>query len=135
MYRILVPLDNSSDRANKQTTFVSNLLDAPDSVEVVLAHTFTGEERSVPKDMKRADRVETVRRAKERLEATGVEVDTRDLESPPSEGIVSLVEDEDFDLVVMGGRKRTSIESAILGSTTQSVLRNVDVPVTITGGE
>ncbi|MFB6132305.1 MAG: universal stress protein [Halanaeroarchaeum sp.] len=135
MYRILVPLDNSSDRASKQTAFVSSLLEARPSVEVVLAHTFTDEERTVPRDMKRADRVETVRRSKERLEAADVEVDFRDLESPPAEGIVSLVEDEGFDLIVMGGRKRTPIENAILGSTTQRVLRNVEVPVTITGGE
>lgn len=135
MYRVLVPLDNDVDRANKQAAYVSNLPNASESVTAVLGHSFTSEERSVPTDMKRADRVETVRRAKERLEATGVDVDTRDLSAPPEEGIISLVEENEFDQIVMGGRKRTSIENAILGSTTQPVVRNVDVPVTITGGE
>ncbi|MFW6002986.1 MAG: universal stress protein [Halanaeroarchaeum sp.] len=135
MYRLLVPLDNSMDRAKKQAAYVSNLPCADDSVEVVLAHTITGEERSVPEEMQRADRVETVRRTMEILEDADIEVDSRDLSSPPSEGILTLAESEEFDEIVMGGRKRSPTEKAILGSVTQTVILNAEIPVTVTGGQ
>lgn len=134
MYRLLVPIDNSMERAKKQAAYVSNLPCASESVEAVLAHTLTDEERSVPKDMQRADRVETVRRTKELLEAADIEVDSRELSSPPSEGILELTESEAFDEVVMGGRKRSPAEKAILGSVTQTVVLNAEIPVTVTGG-
>lgn len=135
MYRLLVPLDNSMDRAKKQAAYATNLPCATESVEAVLAHTLTGDERSVPEEMQRADRVETVRRTKEILEEAGVSVDSRDLSAPPSEGILALAEEEDFDEIVMGGRKRSPAEKAILGSVTQTVVLNADIPVTVTGGD
>lgn len=135
MYRLLVPLDDNLDRANRQADYVSGLPCASEEVEAVLAHTLTGEERSVSKAMQRPDRIETVRRTKERLEEAGIAVETRDLSSPPAEGILSLVDEVDLDEIVMGGRKRSPTEKVILGSITQTVILNADIPVTVTGGE
>lgn len=123
------------ERANKQAAYVAGLPCSSDSVEAVLAHTMTGEERSVPEDMQQPDRVETVRRTKEKLEDEGVATDARALSSPPAEGVLALAESEAFDEIVMGGRKRSPTEKAILGSVTQTVVLNADVPVTVTGGE
>lgn len=135
MYRLLVPLDDNMDRANRQADYVAGLPCASEDVEAVLAHTLTGEERSVSKAMQRPDRIETVRRTKERLEEAGISVETRDLSSPPAEGILSLIDEAQLDEIVMGGRKRSPTEKAILGSITQTVILNADIPVTVTGGE
>lgn len=135
MYRILLPFDDSTERAKRQARYVADLPCASEEVEAVLAHSLTAKERDAPKEMKRVDRVQTVRRAKEILEEAGVTVDTREISSPPSEGILSLADEEDFAEIVMGGRKRSPAEKAILGSVTQTVVLNADVPVTVTGGE
>lgn len=101
----------------------------------MVAHAMTSEERTVPEAMQRVDRIETVRRAIDILDEAGVSHEIRELSSPPAEGILELAEEEDIDEIVMGGRKRSPAEKAILGSVTQSVILNADIPVTVTGGE
>ena len=135
MYRLLLPLDDTIARTKRQADYVTALPCASEEVVAVLAHALTGEERNVPEAMQRVDRVQTVRRAIESLEEAGVEYEIRELSSPPAEGILDLVEDEDIDEIVMGGRKRSPAEKAILGSVTQSVILNADIPVTVTGGQ
>ncbi|MFB6133826.1 MAG: universal stress protein [Halanaeroarchaeum sp.] len=135
MYRILLPLDDSNERAKRQATYVTDLPCAAEDVDAVLAHSLTEEEQTAPDAMQSIDRVETVRTARDILEGAGVDVDTRELSSPPADGIISLAGSEDFDEIVMGGRKRSPAEKAILGSATQTVVLNADVPVTVTGGE
>lgn len=134
MYTVLLPLDDDLDRTKQQAEYASNLPCAADEVEVILSHTLTDEERDAPEAMKRVDRVETVRRAMEQLEDAGIAVETRELSSPPADGILSMADDEDVDEIVMGGRKRSPAEKAILGSITQKVILNADIPVAVTGG-
>jgi len=47
----------------------------------------------------------------------------------PYEVIREYVEDHDIDLVVMGTHGRTGLGHTLLGSTTERVVRTVDVPV------
>lgn len=135
MYRVLLPLDDTMERARRQANYVASLPCSDEEVVAVLAHALTSEERNVPEAMQRVDRVETVRRATEILEEAGVEFETKELSSPPAEGILDIAEDEAIDEIVMGGRKRSPAEKAILGSVTQTVILNADIPVTVTGGE
>lgn len=131
MYRVLMPLDNSESRAHNQTSYVLGLPCAEEEVQVVLVHAFSKEERESPEAMRQVDRVDTVRAARDRLEEAGVDYEMRGLSSPPADGILSMA--EDFEEIVMGGRKRSPVEKAILGSVTQRVVLNADVPVTVTG--
>lgn len=101
----------------------------------MVAHALTSEEREVPEAMRRVDRVETVRRAIDILDEEGVDHETRELSSPPAEGILDIADEEDINEIVMGGRKRSPAEKAILGSVTQTVILNADIPVVVTGGE
>lgn len=135
MYTVLVPLDDTMDRARRQARYVSSLPCANEEVRALLGHALTSEEKGVPDAMRRVSRVETVRRAGEILEEAGVAYETRELASPPAEGIFDVTENEDVDEIVMGGRRRSPAEKAILGSVTQTVVLNADVPVVVTGGE
>ncbi|MFB6095547.1 MAG: universal stress protein [Halodesulfurarchaeum sp.] len=47
--------------------------------------------------------------------------------------IIELAEAANFDLIVMGGRKRSPAKQAILGSVAQATILNASVPVAVTG--
>jgi len=49
----------------------------------------------------------------------------------PRHAIISHVEDNDLDGIVMGSHGREGIERLLLGSVTESVMRRSEVPVTV----
>ncbi|MCH7660977.1 MAG: universal stress protein, partial [Euryarchaeota archaeon] len=55
------------------------------------------------------------------------------LEGAPDETILDYVEENEIDIVVIGGRKRTPAGKLLFGSVTQSVILHADVPVTVVG--
>ncbi|MFB6183769.1 MAG: universal stress protein [Haloarculaceae archaeon] len=135
MYTILVPIDNDENRSQAQAAFVAGLPVNTGEVQVVLTHVLQGAETEAPDAMRRPDRVETVRDARDVLEDDGYDVDIVEASTPPAKGILELSEDVDADLIVMGGRKRSPTGKALFGSVTQSVILDSDVPVTVTGGK
>lgn len=69
--------------------------------------------------------------AKKIFEEEGVSVNTVLLSGDPAEAIISYVEKEGVDKVVMGSRGLSPFKGMIFGSVTYKVLSNVKVPVTI----
>ena len=134
MYRILLPLDDTMERARKQVRYVQSQPCADSELDVYVAHALSPGERQVPRAMQRVDRIETVRYAIDTLEEAGISIEPREISSPPHEGILAFCEEEHVDEIVMGGRKRSPVTKAILGSVTESVVLETDIPVTITGG-
>ena len=137
MYRVLVPVDDDVDRAVAQARYVTNLPHADASVEAILLFVFTGDTENLPEDIqqfKSANRVQSVRRAREHLEEADVEGQVRDDSGDTTEDIIVEAEDHDVDAIVLGGRKRSPAGKAIFGSVTQSVILNTDRPVVVTGG-
>lgn len=47
----------------------------------------------------------------------------------PTQELIDYIDEADAGYLVIGGRKRTPIGKALFGSTTQSVLLSVDIPV------
>lgn len=47
----------------------------------------------------------------------------------PSEEIIRETEDRDTEYLVLGGRKRSSLNEALFGSTSRRIMLNVDIPV------
>lgn len=136
MYRVLVPVDGNVDRALTQASYVTNLPAASEDVEAILLFVFTGEGDEIPADLqqfKTADRVESVRRARERLEADDVDVLVRDDSGDTTQDILDEADEYDVDAIVLGGRKRSPAGKAIFGSVTQSVILNTNRPVVVTG--
>lgn len=138
MYRVLLPLDADETRAETQAKFVTSLPTASEDIEVILLFVFDGELTELPDDLSQigsAQRVGAVRRAKEHLEEHDIDVTIHEQSGEAAAAIVDVADDESVDLIVLGGRKRSAAGKVIFGSTTQSVLRNTQRPVTVTGGQ
>jgi nucleotide-binding universal stress UspA family protein len=69
-------------------------------------------------------------RARAELEASGpVRAETRLLQGIVASEIVTVAEQESFDLIVMGTHGRTGLQHALLGSVAEKVLRRAHCPV------
>ncbi|MDH5021430.1 universal stress protein [Halobacterium rubrum] len=136
MYRVLVPVDDDVDRALAQADYVADLPSADEAVEATLLFVFTGNSEDIPSEyrqFKTADRIQSVRRARERLDEAGVQTQVRDDSGDTIDDIIDEAEALDADAIVLGGRKRSPAGKVIFGSTTQSVILNADRPVVVTG--
>ncbi len=67
--------------------------------------------------------------AVERLAAAGLDARARRIDGQPEAALGKLVEDEGFDMVVMGAFGHSRIRSLIIGSTTTAMVRACKVPI------
>lgn len=67
--------------------------------------------------------------AKAMLKAAGIEAESSVLPGQPETALAKLVEDAQFDMLVMGAYGHSRIRSLIIGSTTTAMIRACKVPV------
>lgn len=133
MYNVLMPVDENATRARRQATYVT-ALPGGDDIEVSVLHAWTGDLDNVPKDAvgtQTIDHVESVRAVVDELEAHGVSYEVVDGAGDPEDLILSVVEDETPDEIVMSRGKQSPVGKAVFGSVTQRVMLNVAVPVVV----
>jgi len=135
MYRILVPVDADTDRAQRQAEFVADLPIPEADVEVIITHALPPEDISAEDDVHAIGNVETVQLARDYLEERDYTVELAEGRLPPADAILDMVRERDADQVVMGSRKRSPTGKVIFGSVSQQVLLESPVPVTIVGAE
>lgn len=139
MYEVLVPVDSSTERAERAATTVAAYPDSDSEIEVVLLNVFeefdvTGEGRNFRSDevYEEEDFPESVSGAETVLEDAGITVSKRREHGDPAEKILEVARAIDADNIVMSGRKRSPAGKVIFGSVAQSVLLDSDRPVTLT---
>lgn len=113
----------------------------PAEARVVLFHSFsesafeegireTGHDPDDPPDSATvALRLASVDAMASTLSATDIEYDVRGAIGSPKGTILDAIEDVDADMVFVGGRSRSPVGKAIVGSTSQKVLMNAACPV------
>lgn len=117
MYKIVVGVDESEERAQAQADEILNLPVDPAEVHVTVVHAFEDNPAGAS-----VMQVRAVRRLVEALEDAGIEVELEEAGAEPETAIVSFAEEVDADLIVVAGRKRTPAGKLLFGSVTQSVI-------------
>ncbi|MBV0923023.1 universal stress protein [Halomicroarcula limicola] len=145
--RILLAVGpNDKDRIDELAAAVTDIA-GPAGASVVIAHVFTDDEydnvvdrlefasasEADPNEV--ADRHTTVRELEDRFNDAGIDYSVRGAVGNHGQQIVDLAEEENANLVVVGGRKRSPTGKAVFGSTAQEVMLNAPCPVTFVRGE
>lgn len=135
--RILVPVDfsNCSRAALDYAAYLANTFDA--SIDVLHVHEpsylvgdvmVTGNPPKLLSEYIQERAQESLDHMLARLD-TPAKVTPRFVEGPVDREILRAVEDEEFDLVVMGTHGRTGLSHFLIGSIAEKVLRKSACPV------
>lgn len=130
MYEVLIAVDVDEARAIAQAEAVSSLPGADGSVHGIVFHDFTDNPSGGS-----VGQVAAVRRAREVLEAAGVEVTLEESSGEPGNAILRLAAERDVDLICLGSRKRSPAGKALFGSVAQDVMLETDRPVLVCGSD
>ncbi|KXB04677.1 hypothetical protein AKJ50_02120 [candidate division MSBL1 archaeon SCGC-AAA382A13] len=87
-------------------------------------------EKPLKKEIKKAE--ELTEEWKEKAEKKGIEADARVItETDASTGIVKFSKKENYDLIIVGSRGKTDLETIQLGSVSEGVVKRAHIPVLI----
>jgi len=130
---ILFPVDghSSTEQATSQVLNLARAFDAELHTLYVVESTpqLTEDEQQLLHDSLEKQGQRATLAVAEQASELGIETTRHIREGRPYESILSYVDEQDIDLVVMPTQARTDIEQAYLGSTTQRVLERAAVPV------
>jgi nucleotide-binding universal stress UspA family protein len=132
MYTVLVAVDRKRNRAHHQAKYVERLAATGEEVAATVFYVVP------PGEFEDSDAVEfaavdAASEAADLLADAGVPVERVVGDGSVSQAIVRQADEMDADEIVMGGRKRSGLAQALLGSTVHDVVVSTDRPVTVTG--
>jgi nucleotide-binding universal stress UspA family protein len=130
MYHVLLPVDSSEERTSAQTAAVLALPEPAEFVKATVVHVFDSEELAEKTTVEQTTAGKLV---VEDLRQAGIDVETMSTHGDPAERIVTVADDADADMIVMGGRKRSPLGALVFGSVSQSVILDSERPVAVTG--
>jgi nucleotide-binding universal stress UspA family protein len=128
MYHVVIGVDDNEDRAISCARAAASLPGDASEKRVTIIHSFTDNPSGAS-----ATQLGSVREATELLEEHGIEVRVTESSGDPADQILDAAENEDADLIVISGRKRSPTGKALFGSVTQSVILNAERPVMVAG--
>ncbi len=77
---------------------------------------------------KGGEREEALSAAAEYMEPYDAKIEYASIEGDPHDHIVEYVKDNGFDMVFIGSSRHSKVVSMVLGSTTEYVMRNLEIP-------
>lgn len=139
MYRVLLPVDASEERASDAASAVTALPASDSKVTVTIVNVF--EEFDVVDDsggrVKSEDLFEDYERP-ESVDVAGALLDENGIEwmfhpehGEPAETILQVADEEDVDAIVMASGDQSPVGKVLFGSVTQGVLLDADRPVMV----
>lgn len=138
MYRVLLPVDDNEQRANRATENVLELPRDPDDMAVVVLNVEEpysvgdgGGRVSSEEFFDETDYPKSVDGVVDTLTTAGVDVEKQRVHGDASAEILAAAEEVDADLIAMSGRKRSPSGKVLFGSVTQSVLLDANRPVLV----
>lgn len=129
MCQILATIGTDEDRALEQAEAIADLPQSDSDVTVTLIHDFASDN---PEGAS-VHQVAAVRRAKEHLDAVGVEVNYAESSGDATETILETADEIDADLLCLAPRERTPTGKVLFGSVTQQVILNSARPTLVVG--
>ncbi|MDT3437026.1 universal stress protein [Haloarcula sp. 1CSR25-25] len=130
MYEIVAGVDKSEARGTAIAEAITEIPMDASQVRVTLLHDFEENPEGAS-----VDQVASVRRAREVLEDAGVEVTLEESSGEPADAILRLADEQDAEMIVVAGRKRTPTGKVLFGSVTQSVILGTDRSVLVCSGK
>ena len=150
MDTILVAVgDGDTERVDAFAETASDIAGSS-GAEVAITYVFESDEyetakRSLEFDDDDAVTPDEIAKRKATVRRLGEALDTTEIDSTPygrvengdtkGERIANFAKALDFDLVIVGGRKRSPAGKAVFGSTAQEVMLNAPCPVTFVRGD
>jgi nucleotide-binding universal stress UspA family protein len=128
MYHVVIGVDDNEERAMACARAVADLPGGSSEKRVTVIHSFTDNPSGAS-----APQLASVRRATDLLEEQGVEVNVTESSGDPADQLLDVAADDDANLIVVAGRKRSPTGKALFGSVTQTVILNADRPVMVAG--
>jgi len=125
MYDVLIGIDNAEDdRAVAQAKAIADLPTEGGAVTAHLCHVFQENPEGAS-----VHQISAVRRARETLEAAGINCVHYEASGEPADELLAAAADVDANAICVSGRKRRPTGKAVFGSVTQDVILGTDRPV------
>jgi nucleotide-binding universal stress UspA family protein len=144
MYRILLAVDDNRKTADSLMSSVMNIIDSIETCEIILVHVFRDadvlQRVSIHQLTSGYDENEfehqiplSVQEIASELDDTPATVEAKFASGDAPTEITRIAEDRNVNNIHIGGKNTSPAGKAIFGSTTQSVIFNTDIPVTVCG--
>lgn len=136
---VLIAVEDNRERMEPVIKHATEIVDAL-SARVTLFHVYRPDEFESLLEARNLDSADpsefamdnaAMGEAARMLKDADIEFSVAAATGEPSEQIIAYVEANEIDHVFVGGRDRSPAGKAILGSVSQSVILNCDVPCTI----
>lgn len=128
MYHVVIGVDDNEDRAMACAQAVADLPGDASEKLVTVIHSFTDNPSGAS-----ASQLASVRHVTDFLEERDMKVEVAESSGDPADQLLDVAREEDADLIVVAGRKRSPTGKALFGSVTQSVILNTERPVLVAG--
>jgi nucleotide-binding universal stress UspA family protein len=128
MYHVVIGVDDNEERAMACARAAASLPGDASEKRVTVIHSFTDNPSGAS-----ASQLASVRDVTDFLEERGIEVEVTESSGDPADQLLEVAQEEDADLIVVAGRKRSPTGKALFGSVTQSVILNAERPVMVAG--